>query len=73
MASTHYIILKSTDTNALIMMANITRQDIKTQTWSSPPALFGAEQLDSGENTESAGFLACSFGFVRTAHAAAGV
>lgn len=43
------------------------------QTWTPPPALFGAEKLDSGEDTESTGFLACSFGFIRTAHAAAGV
>lgn len=42
-------------------------------TWSSPPALLRPEELDPGEDAEAAGFLACAFGFVRAAGAAAGV
>lgn len=47
--------------------------EIKQQTWTSSPSLFGAKEFDSGENVEPAGFFTVSFGFTGAANAAAGI
>lgn len=54
-----------------MMMVMDTR--LSESTWSSPPALLRTEELDPGEDAETARFLACTFGFVWAAGAAAGV
>lgn len=46
---------------------------VTLSTWSSPPALLRTEELDPGKDAETARFLACTFGLVRAAGAAAGV